>query len=69
MLKKRALFLRLTERITDVSAVRDEMNCVGRTHLMKRRRRMMVLPGCDRVGADAGVGAGKINGQHFAAAR
>lgn len=36
---------------------------------MKRRGRMMVLPGCDRIRADTGVRAGKINGQDFAAAR
>jgi len=36
---------------------------------MKRRGRMMVLPRRDRVGAYAGVGAGKINGQDFAATR
>lgn len=48
---------------------RRGMNRALGTHLMKRRGRMMVLPGCDRVGAYTRVGAGKINGQHFAAAR
>jgi hypothetical protein len=46
-----------------------EVNLIAPTHLMKRRGRMMVLPGRDRVRTDAGVGAGKINGQDFAAAR
>jgi len=46
-----------------------EANLIAPTHLMKRRGRMMVLPGRDRVRTDAGVGAGKINGQDFAAAR
>ena len=36
---------------------------------MERRGWMMILPGRDRVRADAGVRAGKINGQDFAAAR
>lgn len=40
-----------------------------RTHLMKSRGRMMVLPGRHRVRTYARVGAGKINGQDFAAAR
>lgn len=36
---------------------------------MKSRRRMMVLPGRDCIGTYTRVGAGKINGQDFAAAR
>lgn len=36
---------------------------------MQRRGRMMVLPGCDRVSAYAGIGAREINGEDFAATR
>lgn len=36
---------------------------------MQRRGRMMILPRRDRVRADSGVRAGKINGEDFAAAR
>lgn len=47
----------------------NEIDRTRKTHLMKSRGRMMILPGRHRVGAYTGVGAGKINGQDFAAAR
>lgn len=36
---------------------------------MQRRGRVMILPRRDGVRADPGVGAGKIDGEDFAAAR